>query len=74
LTPQDRSDKMGIQKQGDPERPALKSVHFNLRFRTRLALVMFVTMTCTGAILTWSYFKHRRQILNYVSGERHHGY
>jgi signal transduction histidine kinase len=47
----------------------LKSVHLNLRFRTRLALVMFVTMTCTGAILTWSYFKHRRQILNYVSGE-----
>jgi signal transduction histidine kinase len=44
-------------------------MHFNLRFRTRLALVMFVTMTCTGAILTWGYFAHRRQILNYVSGE-----
>ena len=47
----------------------MKSVHFNLRFRTRLALVMFLTMTCTGAILTWNYVKHRREILNYVAGE-----
>ena len=47
----------------------MKSVHLNLRFRTRLALVMFVTMACTGAILTWGYFNHRQQILNYVSGE-----
>jgi signal transduction histidine kinase len=30
---------------------------------------MFVTMACTSAILTWGYFNHRRQILNYVSGE-----
>jgi signal transduction histidine kinase len=30
---------------------------------------MFVTMTCTGAILTWNYVKHRREILNYVAGE-----
>ncbi|MGB7593090.1 MAG: hypothetical protein WBO19_17800, partial [Terriglobia bacterium] len=47
----------------------MKPVHFNLRFRTRLALVMFLTMTCTGGILTWGYFEHRSQILNYVSGE-----
>ncbi len=47
----------------------LRSLHINLRFRTRLALVMFVTMTCTGAILTWNYVNHRREILNYVSGE-----
>ncbi len=47
----------------------MKPVHFNLRFRTRLALVMFLTMTCTGAILTWNYVKHRREILNYVAGE-----
>lgn len=30
---------------------------------------MFVTMTCTSAILTWNYVNHRREILNYVSGE-----
>jgi signal transduction histidine kinase len=47
----------------------LKSVHLNLRFRTRLALVMFVTMTCMGAILTWNYIQHQREILNYVYGE-----
>ena len=47
----------------------MKFVHSNLRFRTRLALVMFVTMASTGAILTWGYFEHRQQILNYVSGE-----
>jgi signal transduction histidine kinase len=47
----------------------LKSVRLNLRFRTKLALVMFVTMACSSAILTWGYFNHRRQILNYVAGE-----
>src|SRR5208337_2529715 len=47
----------------------LKSMHFELRFRTRLALVMFITMTCTGPILTWSYVEHGKQILNYVAGE-----
>ena len=47
----------------------MKSVFLNLRFRTRLVLVMFLTMACTGAILTWSYFKHRQQVLNYVVGE-----
>jgi signal transduction histidine kinase len=30
---------------------------------------MFLTMTCTGAILTWNYVNHRREILNYVAGE-----
>jgi len=47
----------------------VKSVGLNLRFRTRLVLVMFLTMACTGAILTWSYFQHRKQVLNYVVGE-----
>lgn len=47
----------------------MKTVLPNLRFRTRLALVMFLAMACTGAILTWSYFKHRQQVLNYVVGE-----
>ena len=44
-------------------------IRLNLRFRTRLALVMFVTMACTSAILTWGYFNHRSQILNYVEEE-----
>jgi signal transduction histidine kinase len=30
---------------------------------------MFLTMACTGAILTWNYFTHRREILHYVAGE-----
>jgi len=47
----------------------LNSLRLNLRFRTRLALVMFVTMACTGAILTWNYVQHRSEILNYVSKE-----
>jgi signal transduction histidine kinase len=69
LTPRRHSDKMWSQKEGNAERLALKSVLLNLRFRTRLAVVMFITMACTGAILTWGYFNHRQQILNYVSGE-----
>jgi len=47
----------------------LRSLLLNLRFRTRLALVMFVTMTCTSAILTWNYVQHRHEILNYIYGE-----
>ncbi len=47
----------------------MKSVRLNLRFRTKLALVMFVTMGCSSAILTWGYFNHRQQILKYVAGE-----
>ena len=42
---------------------------FNLRFRTRLALVMFLTMTAASAILTWAHFQHRRQLMTYVSAE-----
>lgn len=47
----------------------MRSLLLNLRFRTRLALVMFVTMTCTSAILTWNYVQHRHEILNYIYGE-----
>ena len=47
----------------------LKRLLYNLRFRTRLALVMFLTMACMSAILTWNYFQHRRQILDYISAE-----
>jgi signal transduction histidine kinase len=42
---------------------------FNLRFRTRLALVMFITMASSSAILTWTHFQHRHQIMEYVSAE-----
>ncbi len=41
----------------------------NLRFRTRLALVMFLTMGCTSAILTWTHLQHRREIMDYVAAE-----
>lgn len=44
-------------------------MHLNLRFRTRLALVMFLTMACTSGILTWAHFQHRREIMAYVSAE-----
>jgi signal transduction histidine kinase len=47
----------------------MKRTPFNLRFRTRLALVMFLTMATASAILTWSHFQHRRQLLTYVSAE-----
>jgi len=39
----------------------------NLRFRTRLALVMFLTMACTSAILTLNYVQHNQQIKAYVA-------
>lgn len=47
----------------------MKRLLFNLRFRTRLALVMFLTMALTSAILTWNHLQHRNQITAYVAGE-----
>ncbi len=47
----------------------MKKPHIHLRFRTRLALVMFLTMGCTSAFLTWTHFQHRRQIMDYVVRE-----
>lgn len=41
----------------------------NLRFRTRLALVMFLTMGCTSAILMMTYVYHNRLIKSYVAGQ-----
>ena len=39
----------------------------NLRFRTRLALVMFLTMTCTTAGLMIAYVRHDRQEKAYTT-------
>ncbi len=51
------------------EGPEVKRLLSHLRFRTRLALVMFVTMGCTSAALTYTHFQHRDQIMAYVSAE-----
>lgn len=51
------------------ERPSLKAIFSNLRFRTRLALVMFLTMGCTSAILMLTYVHHNRQVKSYVAGQ-----
>ena len=39
----------------------------NLRFRTRLALVMFLTMACTTAALMATYVRHDRQVKAYTT-------
>jgi signal transduction histidine kinase len=39
----------------------------NLRFRTRLALVMFLTMVCTTAALMVTYVRHDRQVKAYTT-------
>ena len=40
----------------------------NLRFRTRLALVMFLTMASTSAMLMWTYIQENNRIKAYVAG------
>jgi signal transduction histidine kinase len=49
--------------------PALKRLALHLRFRTRLALVMLLTMGCTSAILMLTYVHHNRQVKAYVAGQ-----
>ncbi|MGA3167611.1 MAG: hypothetical protein ABSF14_16015 [Terriglobia bacterium] len=41
----------------------------NLRFRTRLALVLFLTMVCTSVVLMVTYMSHNRQVKAYVAGQ-----
>ena len=47
----------------------MKRLLLNLRFRTRLALIMFLTMALTSAILTWTHLQHKQQIMAYVAAE-----
>ena len=47
----------------------MKRLLLNLRLRTRLAVIMFLTMASTSVILTWTHFRHRGQIMAYVAGE-----
>ena len=49
--------------------PVLKRLGLHLRFRTRLALVMLLTMGCTSAILMLAYVHHNRQVKAYVAGQ-----
>ncbi len=39
----------------------------NLRFRTRLALVMFLTMACTTVALMVTYVRHDREVKAYTT-------
>jgi len=47
----------------------LRSPFADLRFRTRLALVMFLTIGCMTAVLMYSYVEHNREIKAYVAGQ-----
>lgn len=47
----------------------MKQGVFQLRFRTRLALVMFLTMACTSAVLMWTYVGHNRRVKALVAGQ-----
>jgi signal transduction histidine kinase len=44
----------------------------NSRFRTRLALVMFLTMAGIGAILAWTHIQSNQQIKMYVEKDARH--
>lgn len=47
----------------------MKKGILNLRFRTRLALVMFLIMASTSGILMIAYIQHNRRIKAYVAGQ-----
>jgi len=54
---------------GKEAKSTVKGKLFNLRLRTRLALVMILSMATASAVLTWTHFRHRTQLLTYVSAE-----
>ena len=47
----------------------MKRLFTNLRLRTRLALIMFLTTAVTSAMLSWTHLQHRQQIMAYVAAE-----
>ena len=46
----------------------MKNPFSNLRFRTRLALVMFLTMASTSGVLMWTYVHQNQRVTEYVTG------
>jgi signal transduction histidine kinase len=50
-----------------PKRRGVGAV-FNLPFRTRLALVMFLIMALTSAVLMWTYVQQSRRFQAYTTG------
>jgi signal transduction histidine kinase len=63
------STKVKRDARGDERRTTLKQLALHLRFRTRLALVMLLTMGCTSALLMLTYVNHNRQVKTYVAGQ-----
>lgn len=63
------STKVRRDARGDERQTALKQLALRLRFRTRLALVMLLTMGCTSALLMLTYVNHNRQVKTYVAGQ-----
>jgi hypothetical protein len=47
----------------------LKSPFSNLRFPTRLALVMFLILACTSFTLMLTYVRYNREVKAYVSNQ-----
>lgn len=50
------------------KRPRLSLPHLNLRFRTRLALVLFLVLAVISAVLFATYIRQDRRIKIYVAG------
>ncbi len=48
-------------------RPADAEKFRGLSFRTRLAMVMFLTMACTSAVLFWTYHRQEGRVRAYVA-------
>jgi signal transduction histidine kinase len=52
-----------------PAKPAQTRKRFpGLSFRARLALVMFLTLACIGAVLFWTYQRQELRVKAYVTG------
>jgi signal transduction histidine kinase len=69
LTSHNHSDRISNPAKKCREGLTLKRLVFNLRFRTRLALVMFLTMACMSAVLMVTYVSHNRRVKAYVAGQ-----
>ena len=67
LPPVETVSRLPSATNGGPQRAARGDIFSNLSFRTRLALVMLLTMASTSAVLFWTYHRQQGRVSAYVA-------
>jgi signal transduction histidine kinase len=67
LPPPETGSRIPLASKSEPRQPPRGDIFTNLSFRTRLALVMLLTMASTSAVLFWTYHRQEGRVRAYVA-------